>query len=156
LRPMADARRGQVWVVFGAGGDRDPGKRGPMGNAASLGADRVVITSDNPRTEDPARIIADVAAGVAAGKPCEQIADRAQAIAYAVERAATEDIVLIAGKGHEDYQDAGGVRKPFSDVDEARRALAARRGGNGAAERRSAPDVSPRGGTPRLGLRSAC
>jgi UDP-N-acetylmuramoyl-L-alanyl-D-glutamate--2,6-diaminopimelate ligase len=156
LRPMATARRGRVWVVFGAGGDRDPGKRAPMAHAASQGADYIVITSDNPRSEDPARIIADVAAGVATGTSQEQIVDRALAIAHAVRRAGAEDIVLIAGKGHEDYQDIGGVKRPFSDIEQARAALAARRGANGPSDRRSASDVSTRGDTPLPGLRSAC
>jgi len=153
---MATARRGRVWVVFGAGGDRDPGKRAPMARAASQGADYVVITSDNPRSEDPARIVADVAAGVAPGTSQEQIVDRALAIAHAVRRAAAEDIVLIAGKGHEDYQDIGGVKRPFSDIEQARTALAARRGANGPTDRRSASDVPTRGDTPLPGLRSAC
>jgi UDP-N-acetylmuramoyl-L-alanyl-D-glutamate--2,6-diaminopimelate ligase len=152
---MARARRGKVWAVFGAGGDRDPGKRGPMGEAAALGADHVVITSDNPRTEDPLRILGDIAAGVPAGTPTEQIVDRAQAIAHAVSRAAAEDIVLIAGKGHEDTQDIGGVKRPFSDVDEARAALAARRGSGGSSDRRAAFDASGNGGS-LFKLRAAC
>jgi UDP-N-acetylmuramoyl-L-alanyl-D-glutamate--2,6-diaminopimelate ligase len=157
LRPMAEARRGRIWIVFGAGGDRDPGKRAPMASAASVGADRLIITSDNPRTEEPVQIIRAIAAGVAPGKPHEQIVDRALAIAHAVQRAASEDIVLIAGKGHEDYQDIGGVRRPFSDVDEARAALARRRGTNGIAERRAASaDSSPNGGLPLFFLRAPC
>ncbi len=154
LRPMAQARRGRLWIVCGAGGDRDPGKRAPMGLAGARGADRVVITSDNPRTEDPARIIADVAAGVPAGTAIDQIADRAQAIAHAVQAAAAEDIVLIAGKGHEDYQDAGGVKRPFSDVDEARVALA-RRGGSGGAGGPRATGA-PLGGAAFFRLKAAC
>ena len=155
LRPMARARRGKLWAVFGAGGDRDPGKRAPMGEAAALGADHVVITSDNPRTEDPLRIVGDIAAGVPAATPKEEIVDRAQAIAHAVSRAAAEDIVLIAGKGHEDTQDIGGVKRPFSDVDEARAALAARRGSGGSSDRRAAFDASGNGGS-RFKPRAAC
>lgn len=157
LRPMAQARRGRIWIVFGAGGDRDPGKRAPMASAASRGADQLIITSDNPRTEDPAQIIRAIAAGVEPGKPHEQIVDRALAIAHAVQRAAAEDIVLIAGKGHENYQDIGGVKRAFSDIDEARAALAQRLGTNGAAERRAAAmDSSPNGGLPLFFLRAPC
>jgi UDP-N-acetylmuramoyl-L-alanyl-D-glutamate--2,6-diaminopimelate ligase len=115
-----------LWVVFGAGGDRDPGKRAPMG-AAAAAADRIVVTSDNPRTEEPARIVEMVAAGVPADRPCERIVDRAAAIAQAMRAADARDVVLIAGKGHEDYQDVQGVKRPFSDVEEAMRAAHARR-----------------------------
>lgn len=123
LRPLAAARGGRLWAVMGAGGDRDPGKRAPMGAAAAAGADQVVITSDNPRTEDPAAIVAQVAVG-APGAAC--IVDRATAIAHAIASAAPADVVLIAGKGHEDYQDIAGAKRHFSDVEEARAALAAR------------------------------
>jgi UDP-N-acetylmuramoyl-L-alanyl-D-glutamate--2,6-diaminopimelate ligase len=129
LRPLARARNGALWVVFGAGGDRDPGKRAPMGAAAAEGADRIVITSDNPRTEDPARIVAAVAAGVplARAQATARIVDRAEAIAVALREAAQNDVVLVAGKGHEDYQEIDGERRPFSDVEHARAALARRR-----------------------------
>jgi UDP-N-acetylmuramoyl-L-alanyl-D-glutamate--2,6-diaminopimelate ligase len=147
LRPMASARRGKLWVVFGAGGDRDPGKRAPMARAAALGADHVVVTSDNPRGEDPLRIIADIALGFPPEMDKEEFVDRAQAIAHAIQRAAVEDIVLIAGKGHEEYQDIGGVKRPFSDIDEVRAALAARRGANGTVDRRSASEPPLRGGS---------
>jgi UDP-N-acetylmuramyl-tripeptide synthetase len=126
LRPLAQARAGRLWVVFGAGGDRDPGKRAPMG-AAAAAADRIVVTSDNPRTEDPATIVAAVAAGVPADRGCERIVDRAQAIGWALAQAQPADVVLIAGKGHEAYQDVAGHKRHFSDADEARKALAARR-----------------------------
>jgi UDP-N-acetylmuramoyl-L-alanyl-D-glutamate--2,6-diaminopimelate ligase len=109
--------------VFGAGGDRDPGKRAPMGAAAVQGADRVLITSDNPRTEDPAQIASQVAQGAAGARV---VLDRAAAITEALMDAAPEDVVLIAGKGHEDYQDVGGRKLPFSDVEHAELALAAR------------------------------
>ena len=127
LRPLAQARGGRLWVVFGAGGDRDPGKRAPMGQAAAA-ADRVIVTSDNPRTEDPASIVAMVAAGVPAAAACERIVDRAEAIAHALAHAAAQDVVLIAGKGHEDYQDIGGSKLHFSDLEQAQAALAARAG----------------------------
>ena len=126
LRPMVRARNGLLWLVFGAGGDRDPGKRAPMGAAAAAGADVVVVTSDNPRTEDPARIVAQVASGARAARQLETEVDRAQAIAQAVQRAAPSDVVLIAGKGHEDYQVVGSTRLPFSDLEQARSALASR------------------------------
>lgn len=126
LRPVAQARGGALWVVFGAGGDRDPGKRAPMG-AAAAAADRIVITSDNPRNEEPARIVAMVAEGVPSGRACERIVDRADAIDAAMSRADERDVVLIAGKGHEDYQDVQGVKRHFSDVEEAERALRARK-----------------------------
>jgi UDP-N-acetylmuramyl tripeptide synthase len=123
---MVRARNGLLWIVFGAGGDRDPGKRAPMGAAGAAGADVVVVTSDNPRTEDPARIVAQVASGAQAARHLETEVDRAQAIAQAVQRAAPNDVVLIAGKGHEDYQIVGSTRLPFSDLEQARGALARR------------------------------
>jgi UDP-N-acetylmuramoyl-L-alanyl-D-glutamate--2,6-diaminopimelate ligase len=130
LRPLATARGGRLWVVFGAGGDRDPGKRAPMGAAAARGADRIVITSDNPRTEDPAAIVAAIAAGLPVPASCERIVERAQAIDWALEHADPADVVLIAGKGHEAYQDIGTRRLTFSDVEHARAALARRCGGH--------------------------
>jgi UDP-N-acetylmuramoyl-L-alanyl-D-glutamate--2,6-diaminopimelate ligase len=126
LRPLAEARGGRLWAVFGAGGDRDPGKRAPMGAAAARHADVVVVTSDNPRTEDPASIVAQVAAGAVQGRELTTIVDRRRAIEDAIGRAAPEDVVLIAGKGHEDYQIVGSSKLPFSDVVQARAALAAR------------------------------
>jgi UDP-N-acetylmuramyl-tripeptide synthetase len=128
LRPLADARGGRLWAVFGAGGDRDPGKRAPMGAAAARHADVVVVTSDNPRTEDPAAIVAQVAAGAAGARELIAETDRRQAIVDAIGRASPADVVLIAGKGHEDYQIVGASRLPFSDVEQARAALAARGG----------------------------
>jgi UDP-N-acetylmuramyl-tripeptide synthetase len=126
LRPLAAARAGRLWAVFGAGGDRDPGKRRPMGAAAAAAADVVVVTSDNPRTEDPARIAAEVAAGASAAAELAIELDRARAIEGAIDRAAASDVVLIAGKGHEDYQIVGAERRRFSDVEQARAALAQR------------------------------
>jgi UDP-N-acetylmuramoyl-L-alanyl-D-glutamate--2,6-diaminopimelate ligase len=128
LRPAVQARGGALWVVFGAGGDRDAGKRAPMG-AAAAAADHIVVTSDNPRSEDPASIVAMVASGVPAGRRCERIVDRAQAIAFALAQADARDVVLIAGKGHEDYQDIAGHKRHFSDVEQAQTALAQRRVG---------------------------
>ena len=114
----------QVWCVFGCGGNRDKGKRPLMGAAASAYADKVVVTSDNPRLEDPQSIIDDI---VPAVPPAEFMGvDRAEAIAYAVSHAGVNDIILIAGKGHETYQDAAGHKHHFSDFECARAALAAR------------------------------
>jgi len=124
LRPVARQRSGELIVVFGAGGDRDPTKRPLMGAAASRLADRVVITSDNPRSEDPARIIDAVAAG-ASGAARREV-DRQRAIESAVREAAPQDVVLIAGKGHESYQEIAGRRFPFSDQVVAREALKGR------------------------------
>ena len=117
---------GTLWCVFGCGGDRDPGKRPEMGAAAERHGDRVVITSDNPRGEDPAAIIAEVLAGLARPDEAVLIEDRAAAIAWAVARAARDDVVLVAGKGHEAYQETGAGRVPFSDYAVAQRALSAR------------------------------
>jgi UDP-N-acetylmuramoyl-L-alanyl-D-glutamate--2,6-diaminopimelate ligase len=129
LRPLAHARGGVLWVVFGAGGDRDPGKRAPMGEAAAAGADCIVITSDNPRNEDPVAIVGAVAAGVPEQRASlvRRIVDRAEAIAFALHEAAANDVVLVAGKGHEDYQEIRSERREFSDVAHARAALARKR-----------------------------
>jgi UDP-N-acetylmuramoyl-L-alanyl-D-glutamate--2,6-diaminopimelate ligase len=124
LRPAATQRGGRLVVVFGAGGERDPAKRPVMGAAAARGADRVFITSDNPRSEDPAAIIDAVASGTTGQARCE--VDRGRAIEAAVVEAAPEDVVLIAGKGHESYQEIRGNRLPFSDQAVARAALAVR------------------------------
>jgi UDP-N-acetylmuramoyl-L-alanyl-D-glutamate--2,6-diaminopimelate ligase len=126
LRPLAESRRGKVWVVFGAGGDRDPGKRAPMGAAAARGADVVVVTSDNPRTEDPSAIVAQVALGARDAQELVCLLDRTEAIAHAVQKAAPEDVVLVAGKGHEDYQVVGTNRQPYSDLAQVRAALSER------------------------------
>lgn len=121
LRPVAQARGGRLWIVFGAGGDRDPTKRMLMGAAASRHADGVVLTSDNPRSEDPQAIIEAVRAGVTV--PCSVESDRAAAIAQAVHAAAAADVVVLAGKGHEAYQEIAGKRRPFSDATCAHEAL---------------------------------
>jgi UDP-N-acetylmuramoyl-L-alanyl-D-glutamate--2,6-diaminopimelate ligase len=118
LRELTD---GELWCVFGCGGDRDRGKRPLMGAAASRFADRVIITSDNPRFENPRTIIDEVHRGVRGG--CTIEPDRRRAITSALRTAARGDVVLIAGKGHETYQEIRGVRHPFSDVQTARAAL---------------------------------
>jgi len=122
LRPIADARGGTLWCVFGAGGDRDAGKRPIMGMVAERFADRVVVTSDNPRSESPFRIVSDIRAGFTR-EPWLTELDREKAIRGALEGAGAEDVVLIAGKGHESWQEIAGQRLPFSDVEVARRCL---------------------------------
>lgn len=128
LRPLATERGGRLWCVFGCGGDRDAGKRPLMGAAAQQHADQVVITSDNPRSEDPAAIVHQILLGTIAGNTVRAEPDRAAAIAQVLQAAAPADVVLIAGKGHEAWQETAGVKRPFSDLDQARAALA-RRGG---------------------------
>lgn len=126
LRPLVEARGGKLWIVFGAGGDRDVGKRAPMGAAAAQGADVVVVTSDNPRCENAESIVSQVASGAVGTRELITIVDRSQAIFHAIEQAAPVDVVLIAGKGHEGYQIIGAAKLPFSDVSQARAALATR------------------------------
>ena len=116
---------GRLWCVFGCGGDRDPGKRPLMAAAAEALADRIIITDDNPRTEDPDRIVAMLSGALTGRVPAQVERDRAKAIAAAAAEARPGDVVLIAGKGHEDYQIYGTERRHFSDRDIAR-ALAAR------------------------------
>jgi len=129
LRKVLDAARslakGRLICVFGCGGDRDPLKRPIMGAIARENSDVAIVTSDNPRFEDPDKIIADVVGGMAdaAGGDFEIIPDRAEAIDRAVGMAAPGDVVVIAGKGHEAYQSVRGQRKPFSDVEAARAAV---------------------------------
>jgi UDP-N-acetylmuramoyl-L-alanyl-D-glutamate--2,6-diaminopimelate ligase len=126
LRPLAAQRGGQLWCVFGCGGDRDPIKRPLMGAVAGQHADQVVLTSDNPRGEKPEAIISQILLGLEGHRAVSVQGDRAQAIADTVQQAATPDIVLVAGKGHEAYQETAGVRVPFSDRAEVQRALQSR------------------------------
>jgi UDP-N-acetylmuramoyl-L-alanyl-D-glutamate--2,6-diaminopimelate ligase len=126
LRPVAQARGGRLAVVFGAGGNRDAAKRPAMGAIASRLADRAVVTSDNPRGEDPLAIIGQIVKGMEGEREIEP--DRASAIEAAVAAASPEDVVLIAGKGHENYQEIAGRRLPFSDGAAARAALEKRSG----------------------------
>nr|WP_232417903.1 UDP-N-acetylmuramoyl-L-alanyl-D-glutamate--2,6-diaminopimelate ligase [Methyloversatilis thermotolerans] len=127
LRPVAGARGGRLVCMFGCGGERDAGKRPLMAAVAHEQADRIWITSDNPRGEDPEAILDDIAHGLPACSPVEREVDRARAIQGALAEAAAADVVLIAGKGHENYQERNGVRTPWSDVEQARAALSARR-----------------------------
>jgi UDP-N-acetylmuramoyl-L-alanyl-D-glutamate--2,6-diaminopimelate ligase len=126
LRPRATARGGRLWCIFGCGGNRDATKRPLMGAIAARFADQVVVTSDNPRDEVPSAILAQILAGVTGHDEVDVIEDRRQAIHGAVREAVAGDLILLAGKGHEDYQEVAGIKRPFSDVDEARAALAAR------------------------------
>ncbi|MFM0326245.1 UDP-N-acetylmuramoyl-L-alanyl-D-glutamate--2,6-diaminopimelate ligase [Caballeronia glebae] len=126
LRPIAQARGGELVCMFGCGGDRDATKRPLMGEIAERLADQVVITSDNPRSEDPVSIIGQIAAGMTDAAKARRVEDRASAILQAIRSAAREDVVLLAGKGHEATQEIMGKKRAFSDQDHARLALAAR------------------------------
>jgi UDP-N-acetylmuramoyl-L-alanyl-D-glutamate--2,6-diaminopimelate ligase len=127
LRAARDVVKGKIITVFGCGGDRDRSKRAPMGEAAGSLSDVVILTSDNPRTEDPEQILCDAEEGIRiTGKPYRKIADRNEAIHRAIAEAQTGDLVLIAGKGHEDYQIIGREVFHFDDKEVARAALASR------------------------------
>jgi UDP-N-acetylmuramoyl-L-alanyl-D-glutamate--2,6-diaminopimelate ligase len=115
LRALRPHCRGKLWCVFGCGGDRDTGKRPLMGRFAERLADRVIITTDNPRHEDPRMIIDEILAGFSNASDATIIEDRAAAIAWAIASAGPTDVVLIAGKGHEEYQEVGSERHAFSD-----------------------------------------
>ena len=121
-QPARPARRGCLICVFGCGGDRDRGKRALMGAIAGRHADEIIVTSDNPRAEDPLAIIADILDGVS--RNCTVIESRARAVAEAIAMARPGDVVLIAGKGHEPYQEIKGVRHRYSDAAAVQAALA--------------------------------
>jgi MurE/MurF fusion protein len=123
LRDVANFRGGRLSVVFGCGGNRDKGKRPQMGEVAQRLADHVLVTSDNPRGEVPLAIIDDILSGMSGGKA---EVDRACAIYRSVIEAEVADVILLAGKGHEAYQEIAGVRTPFSDLEQAQAALARR------------------------------
>ncbi len=125
LRALRPHCRGKLWCVFGCGGERDVGKRPLMGRIAERLADHLVITSDNPRKEDPWQIIDDIVAGLARTEAATIIEDRAAAIAWAIDHAGETDVILVAGKGHEDSQQVGTESRPFSDYAVAQAALAA-------------------------------
>ena len=127
LRTAREVTQGRIITVFGCGGDRDGSKRAPMGEAAGSLSDVVILTSDNPRTEDPEKILAEVEVGLQkSGKPYRKLADRREAIHQAISEARSNDLVLIAGKGHEDYQIIGREVFHFDDKEIAREALEAR------------------------------
>ena len=127
LRTAREVVQGKIITVFGCGGDRDRSKRAPMGEAAGSLSDVVILTSDNPRTEDPEQILGDAEEGIRkTGKPYRKIADRREAIEQAISEARSGDLVLIAGKGHEDYQIIGREVFHFDDKEVARAALAGR------------------------------
>lgn len=123
LRPLAQARGGRVWCVFGCGGDRDASKRPLMAATAERTANKLVLTSDNPRSESSESIIAQMLEGLTTPHRVHVQADRAQAIADAIQQADMQDVVLIAGKGHEEYQEIAGIKYQFSDAAHARAAL---------------------------------
>lgn len=123
LLTLSQLKKGRLWVVFGCGGDRDKTKRPIMGEIASHLADHLVITSDNPRTEDPQVIINEIASGIPSSSHTMQLINREEAIAYAINEANENDIILIAGKGHEAYQQIGKVKQAFSDQDVVRKLI---------------------------------
>jgi len=128
LQALREHTRGQLWCVFGCGGDRDREKRPLMGDIAERFSDRVVVTWDNPRSEEPGFIIGQILGGMDQPTAVHVDRDRAAAIDYAIREAGPEDTVLIAGKGHEDYQIIGDQRLHFSDRETAATALEARHG----------------------------
>lgn len=123
LKALHQHKSGRIWTLFGCGGERDKTKRPLMGRIAEKFSDYVLVTNDNPRSEDPALIVADIVKGLQNPAGCLVIADRAQAIDFAIAQAKTEDIILIAGKGHEDYQIFKDKTVPFSDSQQARLAI---------------------------------
>ena len=127
LQALRGHCQGKLWVVFGCGGDRDIGKRAEMGKVADHRADKIIVSSDNPRSEPPQQIIDQVLLGIS--RDVSAVVDRRDAIRTAIADAQPDDVILIAGKGHEDYQILGADRLPFSDQAEARLALRNREGG---------------------------
>ncbi|MDN6548782.1 MAG: UDP-N-acetylmuramoyl-L-alanyl-D-glutamate--2,6-diaminopimelate ligase, partial [Enterobacterales bacterium] len=107
--------KGQLWCVFGCGGDRDKGKRPLMGAIAEQYADRVVVTDDNPRSEEPRAIMADILNGMLDAGRAQAVSGRAEAVTGAIMQAKPDDVILVAGKGHEDYQLVGNRRLDYSD-----------------------------------------
>lgn len=123
LTTLTKLKKGRLWVVFGCGGDRDKTKRPIMGKVASLYADNIVITSDNPRSEDPEVIVEEIADGVVNSTHVTKLVNREDAIAHVLNHADKSDIILIAGKGHEAYQQIGSVKHVFSDQEVVRRLI---------------------------------
>lgn len=130
LKPVALSRGGQLWCVFGCGGDRDATKRPLMAAVAEKNADQIVVTSDNPRTENPLAIIGQILLGLSHRDAVHVQADRAAAILHVIELAQAPDVVLLAGKGHEDFQEVCCVKRPFSDRAHAQAALSAAAAGH--------------------------
>jgi UDP-N-acetylmuramoyl-L-alanyl-D-glutamate--2,6-diaminopimelate ligase len=121
LAPTAKQRGGKIWCVFGCGGDRDAGKRSEMGAVAEQYADHIIITSDNPRSEEPQAIVEMIRSGISQeSSNVQMIIDRSAAIMAAVRHAASQDIVLVAGKGHETTQEINGKKFDFSDQEHIR------------------------------------
>jgi UDP-N-acetylmuramoyl-L-alanyl-D-glutamate--2,6-diaminopimelate ligase len=114
---------GQLVLVFGCGGDRDTGKRSEMANVSEANADQIIVTDDNPRTESPEKIVADILSGFSQNAPVRVVHEREQAIGIAIDESDSKDLILIAGKGHEDYQDINNMKQPFSDKLVARKKL---------------------------------
>jgi UDP-N-acetylmuramoyl-L-alanyl-D-glutamate--2,6-diaminopimelate ligase len=125
LKALREHCHGKLCCVFGCGGDRDRGKRPIMGRIAEQFSDHIVVTSDNPRSEDPEKILADVVSGLICPAKAKVEVDRSLAIHHAIKYADVSDVVLIAGKGHEDYQLIGKNKIPFSDYTKAKEALEA-------------------------------
>ena len=123
LKPVAQARGGQLWCVFGCGGERDVSKRPLMAASAQKSADQIVVTSDNPRHENPDNIIRQILLGFTHHELVHVEADRALAVAHTIAIAQSNDVVLLAGKGHENYQDTSGIKYPFDDKVHAQLAL---------------------------------
>jgi UDP-N-acetylmuramoyl-L-alanyl-D-glutamate--2,6-diaminopimelate ligase len=124
LREVATLRGGSLWCVFGCGGNRDASKRPVMGAIAKRFADKVVLTSDNPRGENASAIVSQILLGIGEQSSVQVQVDRALAIAQTVAQAKAGDVIVIAGKGHEDYQEIAGIKLPFSDQEHAKAALA--------------------------------
>ncbi|MSR11785.1 MAG: UDP-N-acetylmuramoyl-L-alanyl-D-glutamate--2,6-diaminopimelate ligase [Gammaproteobacteria bacterium] len=137
---LRDHFPGNIWCVFGCGGNRDKGKRPMMGEIAENFADKLVIADDNPRNEEGDEIVQHILSGISAKSAVTIIRDRARAIAYAIDHAANADVVLIAGKGHETYQDIGGNRLMFSDANQVRLALQKRNEQQHKAQSKSSED----------------
>ncbi|MDZ7686884.1 MAG: UDP-N-acetylmuramyl-tripeptide synthetase [Gammaproteobacteria bacterium] len=134
LLALARHKNGRLYCIVGCGGDRDTGKRPLMGSLAARLADQAILTSDNPRGEEPLDIIKAMMADIEGAANVRAIVDRAEAIRTALEEAGEGDVVLIAGKGHEEYQDIAGRHLPFSDYDEVRKYLGHERGGRNGSE----------------------
>jgi UDP-N-acetylmuramoyl-L-alanyl-D-glutamate--2,6-diaminopimelate ligase len=126
LQTIKSMAQGKIYCVFGCGGDRDQGKRPQMGMVADAYADQIILTSDNPRSENPDQIIKTILGGINDSGKVNVVTDRAAAIEHAIQTAGTNDIVLIAGKGHEGYQEVAGRRLPFSDQKVVRKLLEGR------------------------------